>query len=305
MPIFPPPDGPQYLGNFRRVAVSDLADWNASASLLSYVWPTSVAERSRYDKLNHLYFAAVNTLSSVANVYVRPDDTNTLSTAATLVHSWSGFILSLDVDPIGERLFCHRQDGGTRYLSTVNYDGTGAADLISWTTETSTSGRDCAYDSTVDLIYYNKGGGSLRSIAPDGSGDTQIIDLDAGGYRTSSLVIAYTARRLFYTRGGLPPLDVRACDLDGSNDAAVYSRTVGTASPQIIRLSQSAEKLYLWDNLGGGRNVLRRMDLDGTNVETIVDTADSGYLPLVWDNAWLLNFDVGAGVDGVGSDAVY
>ena len=112
------------------------------------------------------------------------------------------------------------------------------------------------------------GGGRLFSVNPDGS-DKQI--LVTGARTPDGVAVDIEAGHVYWTNMGIPPVNdgsIERVDLDGSNRVTIVSPG-GTYTPKQLHLEADGRKLY-WGDREGMR--VMRCDLDGSNVETLVQT---------------------------------
>lgn len=111
-------------------------------------------------------------------------------------------------------------------------------------------------------------GGRLFSVNPDGS-DKQVVV--TGCRIPDGVAVDVVAGHIYWTNMGLPPENdgsIERVDLDGGNRTTVVPRGV-THTPKQLHLEAAGRKLY-WGDREGMR--VMRCDLDGSNVETLVQT---------------------------------
>ena len=128
-------------------------------------------------------------------------------------------------------------------------------------TPLSTSGR---------LFFLDLGAGRILSANPDGS-DLKTI-LNEGRRLPDGIVIDVDAGHMYWTNmGDLKANDgsIERADLDGRNVTTIVPPG-GTFTPKQIQLDKVNGKLY-WSDREGMR--VMRSNLDGSNVETLVDTS--------------------------------
>ena len=112
------------------------------------------------------------------------------------------------------------------------------------------------------------GGGRLFSVNPDGTEKTVIVD---GSPIPDGVAVDVEAGHVFWTNMGTPPLNdgsIERADLDGNNRTTIVP-SGGTYTPKQLHLDATGHKLY-WGDREGMR--VMRCDLDGSNVETLVQT---------------------------------
>ncbi|MFE9865677.1 3-hydroxyacyl-CoA dehydrogenase [Streptomyces sp. NPDC005506] len=111
-------------------------------------------------------------------------------------------------------------------------------------------------------------GGRLFSVNPDGS-DKQV--LVTGCRIPDGVAVDVAAGHIYWTNMGLPPENdgsIERVDLDGGNRTTIVPDGV-THTPKQLHLEAAGRKLY-WGDREGMR--VMRCDLDGSNVETLVQT---------------------------------
>ncbi len=134
-------------------------------------------------------------------------------------------------------------------------------------------------------------GGRLFSINPDGSGKTLIV---TGCPVPDGVAVDVEAGHIYWTNMGVPSANdgsIERVDIDGSNRITVVPAG-GTHTPKQLHLDVEGRKLY-WGDREGMR--VMRCDLDGSNVETLVQTGQGEQ-----DRRDETNWCVGVAVDHVG-----
>lgn len=112
------------------------------------------------------------------------------------------------------------------------------------------------------------GGGRLFTINPDGSEKTVLVD---GSPIPDGVAVDVEAGHVYWTNMGRPPVNdgsIERVDLDGGNRTTIVP-SGGTYTPKQLHLDTVGRKLY-WGDREGMR--VMRCDLDGSNVETLVQT---------------------------------
>jgi DNA-binding beta-propeller fold protein YncE len=140
------------------------------------------------------------------------------------------------------------------------------------------------------LVLEASGGGRLFSINPDGSGKTVIVD---GCPVPDGVAVDVEAGHIYWTNMGVPATNdgsIERVDLDGGNRTTIVPPG-GTYTPKQLHFDAAARKLY-WGDREGMR--VMRCDLDGSNVETLVQTGQGD------DRRDETNWCVGVTVDHVG-----
>ena len=118
--------------------------------------------------------------------------------------------------------------------------------------------------------------------------DDRIVSLDSDGSDRKVIVtecrypdgiaLDVAAGHLYWTNMGGPKLNdgsIERADLDGRNRTTIVPQG-GTFTPKQIQLEKKSRKLY-WCDREGMR--VMRSDLDGSNIETLVDTSQGDSRP--------------------------
>ncbi len=144
---------------------------------------------------------------------------------------------------------------------------------------------------TGKLFVLEASGGRLFSINPDGTDKTVI----ATGCRVpDGLAVDVQAGHIYWTNMGIPPANdgsIERVDLDGDNRTTIVP-SGGTYTPKQLHFDAAGRKLY-WSDREGMR--VMRCDLDGSNVETLVQTGQGDD-----DRRDEMRWCVGVAVDHVG-----
>ena len=143
------------------------------------------------------------------------------------------------------------------------------------------------------LFFLDAGGGRVLSANPDGSDLKTIVE--EGRKVPDGLVVDSAARHMYWTNMGNPKANdgsVLRSDLDGKNMTTVV-RPGGTFTPKQLQLEKETGKLY-WCDREGMR--VMRANLDGSNIETLVDTSEGDPRPGPDARKWC----VGIAVDAAG-----
>jgi sugar lactone lactonase YvrE len=131
----------------------------------------------------------------------------------------------------------------------------------------STSGR---------LFFLDLGAGRILSAKPDGSDLKTIVS--EGRKLPDGIVVDVEAGNIYWTNmGSLKGNDgaIDRADLDGSNVTSIVP-TGGTFTPKQLQLDKKNGKLY-WCDREGMR--VMRCNLDGSKIETLVDTSQGDPRP--------------------------
>ena len=141
------------------------------------------------------------------------------------------------------------------------------------------------------FVLEASGGGRLFSTNPDGSGKTIIV---TGCPVPDGVAVDVEAGHIYWTNMGVPSKNdgsIERVDLDGNNRTTIVP-SGGTYTPKQLHLDAVGRKLY-WGDREGMR--VMRCDLDGSNVETLVQTGEGDE-----DRRDETNWCVGVAVDHVG-----
>src|ERR1700724_3261271 len=120
------------------------------------------------------------------------------------------------------------------------------------------------------LFFLDLGGGRVFSANPDGSDLKTIVK--EGRKLPDGVVVDAAAGHIYWTNMGNPSANdgsIDRADLDGGNITTIIP-VGGTFTPKQIKLEKKNGKLY-WCDREGMR--VMRANLDGSNVETLVDTS--------------------------------
>jgi hypothetical protein len=125
-------------------------------------------------------------------------------------------------------------------------------------------------DTVGRLFVLEASGGRIHSMSPDGSDKKVLVD---GCRVPDGIVVDAKAGHIYWTNMGVPNLNdgsIERANLDGSNRKVIIPQG-GTHTPKQIHLEMRTGKLY-WCDREGMR--VMRANLDGTNVETLVQTGE-------------------------------
>jgi hypothetical protein len=129
---------------------------------------------------------------------------------------------------------------------------------------------------TGRLFFLDLGAGRVLSANPDGS-DLKTI-LYEGRRLPDGLVVDVAAGHLYWTNMGNPKKNdgtILRSDLDGKNMITIVPPG-GTFTPKQLQIEKKSGKLY-WSDREGMR--VMRSNLDGSEIETLVDTSDGDPRP--------------------------
>src|SRR5438034_6564910 len=142
------------------------------------------------------------------------------------------------------------------------------------------------------LFVLDLSGGRVLSMKTDGSAETVIA---AGCHLPDGIAIDTRAGHVYWTNMGVPSREdgsIERADLDGKNRTIIVP-VGGTFTPKQCHLDKDNGKLY-WCDREGMR--LMRANLDGSNVETLVDTSRGDPRPGPDTTKWCVGVDID--VDG-------
>ncbi len=156
-------------------------------------------------------------------------------------------------------------------------------------TQTLKSGRASAGKTTVGrLIVLDLSGGRVLSVNPDGS-DKKVIATNCRW--PDGAAVDVEAGHLYWTNMGVPNRNdgsIERSDLDGKNRKTIVPEG-GTFTPKQLHLEKETGKLY-WCDREGMR--VMRSNLDGSSVETLVDTSQGEQRPGRDQTKWCVGITV-------------
>ena len=126
------------------------------------------------------------------------------------------------------------------------------------------------------IFVLDLAGGRVLTANPDGSDLKTIVE--EGRKLPDGLAVDIAAGHLYWTNMGNPKANdgsILRSDLDGGNLITIVPPG-GTFTPKQIQIEKSTAKLY-WSDREGMR--VMRANLDGSNIETLVDTSDGDPRP--------------------------
>ena len=141
------------------------------------------------------------------------------------------------------------------------------------------------------LFFLDLGAGRVLSANPDGS-DLKTV-LNEGRRLPDGLVVDAAAGHIYWTNMGNPKKNdgsILRSDLDGKNMITIVPPG-GTFTPKQLWLERKSSKLY-WCDREGMRAM--RANLDGSNIETLVDTSQGDPRPGPDATKWCVGIAVDA-----------
>src|SRR5580693_254753 len=139
------------------------------------------------------------------------------------------------------------------------------------------------------LYFLDIGAGRVLSANPDGSDLKTIIN--EGRKLPDGLVVDVAARHIYWTNMGNPKRNdgsIMQSDLNGKNMITIVPPG-GTFTPKQLHLEKRSRKLY-WSDREGMR--VMRANLDGSEIETLVDTSRGNSRPGSDPTKWCVGIAV-------------
>jgi Low-density lipoprotein receptor repeat class B len=144
------------------------------------------------------------------------------------------------------------------------------------TTETlKATGTRSAKAATGRLFFLEANAGKIHSANADGSDRKVIV---TGARIPDGIVVDVKAGHIYWTNMGIPTKNdgsIERVDLDGQNRKTIIPEGA-TFTPKQLHLEKKAGKLY-WCDREGMR--VMRASLDGSNIETLVDSSKGDVRP--------------------------
>jgi DNA-binding beta-propeller fold protein YncE len=136
--------------------------------------------------------------------------------------------------------------------------------------------KTAAKATTARLFFLSVSSGQVFSANPDGS-DLKVL-VSEGRRLPDGIVVDLAAGHLYWTNMGNPSANdgsIERSNLDGSNITHIVPPG-GTFTPKQMQLDEKNRKLY-WSDREGMR--VMRVNLDGSNIETLIDTSEGDARP--------------------------
>jgi hypothetical protein len=143
-------------------------------------------------------------------------------------------------------------------------------------------------DTVGRLFFLEASGGRIHSVNTDGSDRKVIL---SGGRVPDGVVVDVEARHIYWTNMGIPSKNdgsIERADLDGKNRVTIISEGK-TFTPKQLHLDRTSRRLY-WCDREGMR--VMRANLDGSNIETLVDTSKGDARPGTDLTKWCVGITV-------------
>jgi hypothetical protein len=158
----------------------------------------------------------------------------------------------------------------------------------------STIKKTTAKATAARLFFLSASSGEVFSANPDGSNLKVIVS--EGRRVPDGIVVDAAAGHLYWTNMGNPTANdgsIERADFDGKNVTHIVP-SGGTFTPKQLQLDEKNRKLY-WCDREGMR--VMRASLDGSNIETLIDTSEGDSRPGKVIKKWCVGIalDVEAG----------
>ena len=157
------------------------------------------------------------------------------------------------------------------------------------TTETLKARRTTGGKDTVGRLFFlEASGGRIHSVNADGSDRKVIL---SGGRVPDGVVVDVEAGHIYWTNMGVPSKNdgsIERTDLDGQNRLTIIGEGK-TFTPKQLHLEKKSGKLY-WCDREGMR--VMRANLNGSNIETLVDTSKGDARPGADLTKWCVGITV-------------
>jgi Low-density lipoprotein receptor repeat class B len=143
-------------------------------------------------------------------------------------------------------------------------------------------------NATGRLYFLEASGGRIHSANADGSDRKVIV---TGGRVPDGIVVDVEAGHIYWTNMGVPTKNdgsIERVDLDGQNRKTII-REGETFTAKQLHLEKKSGKLY-WCDREGMR--VMRANLDGSNIETLVDTSKGDARPGTDLTKWCVGITV-------------
>lgn len=139
------------------------------------------------------------------------------------------------------------------------------------------------------VFFLDVSGGRIESLNPDGS-DRRVI-LDGLKRIPDGIEVDAEARHIYWTNMGNPQANdgsIERSDLDGTNRQTIVSPGA-TFTPKQMKLDKQGGKIY-WSDREGMR--VMRSNLDGSKIETLVDSSKGDARPGQDETKWCVGIAV-------------
>jgi DNA-binding beta-propeller fold protein YncE len=153
------------------------------------------------------------------------------------------------------------------------------------------SGSNTGDGVVARIFFLDLGAGRVLSANPDGS-DLQTLLIE-GRKLPDGLAVDVAAGHLYWTNMGNPKANdgtIFRSDLDGRNLTTIVAPG-GTFTPKQLQIDKPSGKLY-WCDREGMR--VMRANLDGSNIETLIDTSHGDSRPGADPAKWCVGIAIDA-----------
>ena len=143
-------------------------------------------------------------------------------------------------------------------------------------------------DTIGRLFFLEASGGRIHSANADGSDRKVIV---TGCRIPDGIVVDVNAGHIYWTNMGVPSRNdgsIERADLDGQNRVTIVNEGA-TFTPKQLHLEKKSGKLY-WCDREGMR--VMRANLDGSEIETLVDTSKGDARPGTDLTKWCVGITV-------------
>jgi hypothetical protein len=154
--------------------------------------------------------------------------------------------------------------------------------------QTSKPTRTSSTKAVGRLYFLEASGGRIHSANADGS-DLKVII--SGARIPDGVVVDVEAGHIYWTNMGIPSKNdgsIERVDLDGQNRITIIGEGK-TFTPKQLHLEKKSDKLY-WCDREGMR--VMRANLDGSNIEALVDTSKGDARPGTDLTKWCVGITV-------------
>jgi hypothetical protein len=138
------------------------------------------------------------------------------------------------------------------------------------------------------LFFLEASGGRIHSANADGSDRKVIV---SGARIPDGVIVDLPAGHIYWTNMGVPNRNdgsIERADLDGRNRVTIIDEGA-TFTPKQLHLEKKSRTLY-WSDREGMR--VMRSNLDGSNIETLVDTSKGDARPGIDQTKWCVGITV-------------
>jgi DNA-binding beta-propeller fold protein YncE len=159
------------------------------------------------------------------------------------------------------------------------------------TTSKPSVSRNKANGVVARIIFLDLGAGRVLSANPDGSDLKTLVS--EGRKLPDGLAVDVAGGHLYWTNMGNPKANdgtIFRSDLDGRNMTTIIAPG-GTFTPKQLQIDKPNGKLY-WSDREGMR--VMRANLDGSSIETLVDTSQGDSRPGADAKKWCVGIAVDA-----------